>query len=185
MKTVFSKRIVAIISLPIAMSVMGMAIYNLVEIRPKLSAISAILQNASPQDRNPPEMIKTLIDKTPNSENFVIYELLRRFYPPASQRKWHIRQVLWQILLPLNLSREQRYGLFSTLAYTGLTDEQGNLKQGLNNFALYRYGKPLDQLTPYQSATVVVITHSPTHLLRNEALLNQRATWLLSQMQTP
>lgn len=175
------KIFLAVISLPIAI-IMGLAVYNAIEICPKLPAIEAILQNASNQDRNPPQLITTLIDKVPSANTFVIHELLRQFYPPSSQSKWHIRQALWQILLPLNMSQEQRYGLFATLAYTGLNNKNGHPRQGLNAFA--EYGKPLDQLNAYQSATVVAITQSPTRLQKDKALVNQRATRLLFQINT-
>lgn len=160
----------------------ALGIYDFVEIRPKLPAIHAILQNASPQDRNPPLIIQNLIDASFNFDDneknsYVTRLVLNQAYPiPMSPGTWHFRHTVWQLLLPLHFNQKQRYCIYNMMT------EFGGY-QGLNDFALHHFGKPLDQLTTKQSAITVAIVHSPTRFLRNSEALDERANYLLLRLE--
>lgn len=177
---VFFGIILGIFSLPF----IGLGLYDVIDIRPKLPAIHAILQNASPQDRNPPMMIQNLIDASFNfnhqAKNAYITQRIadKVDSTPLTTGARHFRNLMWQLLLPLHFDKSQMYGFYSTMtnfvAY-----------QGLNNFAIQHFGKPLDQLTPQQSATTVAIVHSPTRFLSDNKGLDERANYLLQKLKTP
>ena len=88
--------IVILIITMVCLPFIALELYDFVEIRLKMPAIYAVLQDASPQDRNPPDLIKQLIDiNEPTDINYLATQvLLKQFYPHISQSKYHLHAML-------------------------------------------------------------------------------------------
>ncbi|MCI4569498.1 hypothetical protein [Lysobacter sp. CFH 32150] len=109
--------------------VVGLVAYDTFAIRPHLAQIEGLLAGADPQDASPPRMIRDLIDANAVSPGPYATRLVTsRIYSGLSQGQWHVRNTLWQILLPMHLGKPKMYGLYATLSYNG-TDH------GLTSFA--------------------------------------------------
>lgn len=176
--------VIILIIIMVCLPFIALGLYDFIELRPKMPAIHAILQNASPQDRNPPDLIKQLIDiNEPIDINSLATQvLLKQFYPHISQSKYHVHAMLWQNLLPLHLTKEQQYAIFCSTAQMQAFYTSNQDKKGLNNYAMTQFGKPLDKLTPMQSAITVAISHSPARYGTDPNRLQMRANWLLEQL---
>lgn len=159
----------------IAVPAAALLTYDVVVVRPTLPQIEQILVQARPDEAFPSPLIREMIDANAGSpEPMATRLVIGRVYSGLSQGQWHVRGILWRILLPLHFDRARMYGLYSTLAYNG-TDH------GLGNFARREYGKPLDKLSPSEAATTVAVTHSPSAYLRNRNRLEAHARWLLEK----
>lgn len=161
------------VALLIGVPAVGLFAYDMIAVRRHLDQIHAALAQANPDDSSPPKIICQLIDAnagspTPHATRLVISLV----YSDLTQGQWHVRSVLWRILLPMHFDKPKMYGLYSKLSYNG-TDH------GLSNFANREFGKPLSQLTPMQAATTVAITRAPTIYLTDRARLAERAKVLL------
>lgn len=171
--------ILGVVSLPFV----GLGLYDFIEIRPKLPAINAILQNASPQDRNPPMLIRQLIDiSEPRIEYLAVQPIMWDFYTHSPQSEQALHQALWQILLPLHFKHDELYGIFASTARMQAYYAKPESEKGLNNFALQRFNKPLDQLSMQQSAMTVAMSHSPTSYQKDPQRLEMRTKWLLEKL---
>jgi hypothetical protein len=149
--------------------------YDVAAIRPHLAQIEEILAAANPQDAAPPVMVRKLIDANAGSPTPYATRLVTaRIYSGLSQGQWHVRNALWQVLLPIHMGKAKMYGLYATLSYNGKD-------HGLSSFAAREYGQPLNQLSPMQAANTVAITHAPTIYLRDRGRLAQRSTVLLAK----
>ncbi len=149
--------------------------YDTIAVRPHLTQVEGILAGANPQDASPPEVVRELIDANAGSPNPHATRLVTaRVYSDMSQGQWHVRNTLWQVLLPMHLGKNQMYGLYATLSYNG-TD------QGLSSFASREYGRSLTQLSATQAASTVAVTHAPSIYLKDHGRLAQRARVLLER----
>ncbi len=153
--------------------VLALFAYDMLAVRPHLERIHGVLVQASPEEASPPLIIRELIDANATSPAPHATRLVMSLvYSDLPQSQWHMREVLWRILLPVHLEESEMYGLYATLAYNG-TDH------GLGAFALRRYGRPLSQLSPAQAAATVAMTHAPAPYMREPDKLVQRAQALL------
>ena len=158
-----------------SISVVALAFYDYVAVRPQLPRIERILAQADPLDANPPEAIRRLIDASMGSPTAHATRLVTvRFYAGLSPGEWHLRNALWSLLLPLHLGKDKMYGLYAALAFNGHD-------QGLSRYAVREYGKPLDRLSPNEAAAAVEMTRMPTIYRRNPDKLAQRAAALASK----
>jgi hypothetical protein len=149
--------------------------YDLMAVRPHLADVEEIVQAAHPQDANPSPLVQRLIDANAVSPAPYATRLVTaRIYSGGNQGQWHLRNTLWQVLLPMHLGKEKMYGLYASLAYNG-TD------YGLNSYAMREFGRPLSQLPPADAARVVAVTHAPSIYLRDPGRLDQRAAMLLER----
>lgn len=149
--------------------------YDVIAIQPRIDQVEAILANAQRQDANPPVLVRRMIDaNTGSPSSYATSMVVSRIYPNAGMARWHMRNFLWRLLLPMHVRKTGVYGLYATLAFNG-TD------QGLSSFANREFGKPLDQLTPTQAATTVAITFAPTYFAKNKQRLDRRAEFLLQK----
>jgi hypothetical protein len=166
-----AKAATVLVGVPVA----ALFAYDTIAVRPYLAQIREILAQADPQDASPPAMIRELIDANAGSPTPYATRLVTsRIFSGLSQNEWRVRELLWQVLLPMHLEEFQMYGLYATLSYNG-TD------YGLSSFARREYGEPLSQLTPVQAANTVAITQAPTIYIRNRGRLAQRAKLLLDR----
>ena len=162
-------------ALLVGVPVVALLVYDTVAVRPHLAQIEGVLARANPQDAAPPEIVRKLIDANAGSPTSYATRLVTaQVYPSLSQGQWHVRNALWQVLLPIHIGKAGMYGLYATLAFNG-TD------QGLSHFATREYGKSLNQLSPMQAANTVAVTHAPTVYLRDRGRLAQRSTVLLAK----
>ncbi len=159
----------------VGVTAVALLAYDTVAVRPHLTQVEGILSGANPQDASPPEIVRKLIEANAGSPNPHATRLVTaRVYSDLSQGQWHLRNTLWQVLLPMHLDKTQMYGLYATLSYNG-TDH------GLSSFASREYGISLTQLSPIQAATTVAVTHAPSIYLRDHDRLAQRARVLLEK----
>ena len=165
------KAAVLLVGVPAA----GLFAYDMIAVRPHIAQIEALLAEANPEDAAPPQIIRDMIDANAKSPTPHATRLVTSlFYSDLSQSQWHVRNMLWQVLLPTHFKKSQMYGLYSVLSHNG-TD------RGLSNFARREYGKSLDQLTPIQAATTVATTFAPTAFLKDRDRLAKRARVLLER----
>ena len=153
--------------------IVGLAGYDLVSVRPRLAQVEKILESASAQDANPPPLIRKMIDaNSSDPASTATMNVVWRVYPQSSNLRWHMRNALWRLLLPLHLGQDGMYGLYATLSFNGVD-------HGLNNYAEREFGAPLDKLTATQAATTVAITHFPSRYSKDRESLDNRAAVLL------
>lgn len=151
--------------------------YDFVEVRPRLSQIETLLDQANPEDASPPEIVRDLIDANVGSPTRHAARLiLFRVYPRSSHSVWVWRNLLWSILLPMHFGESQVYGLYSSLSHNGSG-------YGLSEFASREYGLALSQLSPIQASTAVAALGAPTVYTRNRQRLDQRARLLLERLE--
>ncbi|MCS3811220.1 transglycosylase domain-containing protein [Xanthomonas sp. 4461] len=161
-------------ALLVGVPVVALFAYDTMAVRPHLARIQTVLAQANPEDRSPPQIIRELIDANAGSPTPHATRLVTsRVYSGLTQGQWQVRNVLWQVLLPMHLDKSQMYGLYSVLSYNG-TD------RGLSNFARREFGKPLSQLSPMQAATTIAITRAPSIYLGDRVKLAERARVLLN-----
>ncbi|WP_295969223.1 transglycosylase domain-containing protein [uncultured Xanthomonas sp.] len=160
-------------------TLMALAAYDTLAIRPYLALIRDVLAHSNPEESSPPQTIRELIDaNTRSPSRHVARMAVSRLYPDLTQGQGHLRNALWSILLPIHFDSSQMYGLYCVLSYNGID-------HGLRSFAYREFGKPLSQLSPMQAATIVAITHAPTIYLRDRDRLADRARILLARARHP
>lgn len=148
--------------------------YDVVAVQPRLGEVRSLLERAPPLDANPPALVRRMIDANADSPSGHATRLVvSHLYPDAGMARWHVRNALWRLLLPLHLGETGMYGLYATLSFNGID-------HGLSQYAHRTFAKPLDQLSPAQAATTVAITHLPVVYARDGQRLQHRADALLA-----
>jgi hypothetical protein len=160
----------------ISAPVIGLGVYDVVAVQPRLGQVRKILQDAPGQDANPPSLVRKMIDANSGSPSGDATSMVigRIYAPQSTSPRWHMREALWRVLLPLHVGREGMYGLYATLAFNG-TDH------GLTAYASREFGKPLDQLSASQAAATVAVTYFPSAYSRDRERLNRRAEAILGR----
>ena len=166
-----AKAVVLLVGVPAA----ALLAYDVIAVRPHLAEIKEILATANPQDAAPPVIVRQLIDANAGSPTPYATRLVTaRMCPRVNQGRSHIRNALWQVLLPIHLGKDGMYGLYATLSYNG----KGH---GLSSFAAREYGRSLSQLSPIQAANIVAISHAPSIYFRDRRRLAGRSAVLLAR----
>ena len=166
------------LALLVAIPVVSLLAYDLIAIQPRLGQIESILASAPKQDASPPHLIRKMIDANAGSPSTYATNLvISRVYPESPGIRWHMRNALWRLLLPLHVGKTGMYGLYATLAFNG-TD------YGLTNFANREFAKPLDQLSQSEAATTVAITFMPSSFIKDRQRLSRHAEALLQRAGT-
>jgi len=160
--------------LALAALVVALATYDATQVGPRLAEVERILAGGDPQDVHPPVQVARLVDAQLPRLRATVGSQVQAAIEPASGSRSIMRRVAWPYLLSLHLDRVRLQGLHATLAWNGRD-------RGLNRFALRAFGKPLDQLTPVQAATVVAYTHAPAVYARHPDWLRVRAQRLLER----
>lgn len=164
---------------PVLLSVLAFLAYDLQVFQPCRSQIQALLQQADPQDRHPPEQIRHLIAAMHQggaSPSYSVAQSLHRaLLPRTNSLHDSMRSMLWFGLMALHFSPTEMDGLYCRLASNG----QG---QGLNTLALRLFGQPLHALSESQAATVVAYTRSPSLYARSPEQLYIQRDRLLARL---
>jgi hypothetical protein len=160
------KKLAVLILLPIASVTVAFAAYDLAVFQPHKSDIAALIQTASPEDRNVPVLIQDLIcrDLGTKPHTQVARHLLMHLFTQSEHRKggslgWHARFGLWNLLVRLHLSEDELMALYASLAYNGVGT-------GMNALARRMYGKNLSQLSSTEAAALVVYLRAPGRYAR-------------------
>ena len=160
-----------------AASVLIIAAVDLAIYEPHATEIRAIIAQASPEDRTPPELVQDMVHA---SEPRGIYWQLARIlnYKFGSSRQGPnrlISELLWGPLLRMHLSSEEQMSLYCSLIYVG---DYGN---GLSAASLGLFHKPLSELTRQEAAMVAAYPWGPQYFNRHPNSLRERGNSLLQR----
>ncbi|MBD7922671.1 transglycosylase domain-containing protein [Xanthomonas bonasiae] len=164
-------------------SIAAIAAYDVLAFQPRQMEIRALLNRVPPEDRDPPASIRRYIDAAHRStyppSTAVARLLLARLGTPRHENalSWHVRVVVWDLLVSLHLSQDQILALYSTLSYNGVGHGISQLSQKL-------YAKPASALSDAEAATVVAILWAPGLYLHDKSRLERRRDLLLARAQT-
>jgi hypothetical protein len=154
--------------------------YDALVFQPRQSAIQALLDQAPPEDRNPPALIRRYIQASHDSaisrNSYVARLLLLQFDDVRGKGtlRWHLSSALWAFLVSLHMSTDKVFALYSTLPYNGKD-------YGLSALSQRMYAKPLSALSETEAATVVAVLSGPSYYLREKGRLEQRRDTLLAR----
>lgn len=154
------------------------ALYDVFYFMPHQAEIERLLSESDPEDKNPPEAFKLLIEVAHQNEvspsAVVARELLSKLTPMHSQRalNWQLDFALWSLLVQLHTSKNQIYGLYCTLAYNG----QG---YGANKLSMRLFSRPLSELSDEEAATLVLVLKSPKQYQLQQNSLSQPASCVI------
>ena len=165
--------IAVLVGLPLA----GLLAYDLWAVRPHVAEIEALLAKAEPLEASPPKLIRDLIDAgegSPDAYGARLALLQVHGGLELNGMRRHMREELWQVLLPLHLDESAMYGLVVSQTHNGVD-------KGLAAFARREYGRRLDALSPIEAARTVAIIKGPSFMLRDRQRLEARAEWLLAR----
>lgn len=159
----------------------GILLYDALYFLPHRTEIAHLLSQSDPEDRNPSEILKPLIDAShqdtapPSAE--VARGLLNMLTPSTNQRalNWQIDFALWNFLVQLHIPKEQIYGLYCALAFNGLG-------HGANQLSKRIFSKPLSELSDEESASLILILRSPKQYRARQDSLNELRDQLLSRL---
>ncbi|WP_447938754.1 hypothetical protein [Pseudoxanthomonas mexicana] len=169
------RRTVHAMALLVGLPSAGLFAYDVVAVRPHVADIEALLAEAEPLEASPPKLIRDLVDAAEGSPDAYGARLALMQVHGGVERnavRRHMREELWQVLLPLHLDESAMYGLVVSRAHNGVDT-------GLAAFARREYDKPLDALSHLEAARTVAILMGPSYLLRDRQRLEARAEWLL------
>ena len=155
--------------------------YDLFYFQPYRAEMKAMIANASPEDREPPHLVIKLIHA---SEPKGIDQHLSRilFYhfkvlPSRSIPAYRIaHQLMWQQMIRLHLTEQERMSLYCSLVYTGKNDP------GLSAVAERLFNKPLSKLSASEAATIVALLQGPGYYERHQERLHKRRDLLLQRL---
>ena len=167
-------------ALLLATPVVAFFAYDIFFFQPYSDEITQIIAKASPEDRNPPPVVARLVNL---SESKGVEMHLSRiiFYhfnvKPTNQRTINrlARQILWQQLIRLHLTKQEQMALYCSLVYTGKNDP------GLSAASQRLFNKPLSKLSVYEAATVVALPRGPSYYERHPDALTKRRDLLLHE----
>jgi hypothetical protein len=161
-----------------------LGVYDLVEFEPRRAEIDAMLSAGDPLDRFPPNLLPALQRADANGN----------VAPPAARAiliqvdcvdgrcgpNWQIRWLLWSGLVKMHLSESEQLLIVRPRVFFG---------KGVSGYAagaLSVYGRPLNQLSDYELAELVVIARWPTRYRNPEssAHVAKAASELLQQVRT-
>lgn len=168
------------VAVVLLLAVAAFATYDMQVFQPRRTQIDALLQRAPAEDRAPPALIRSyLLAAHPSGAHptgTVARLLLARLEVSRGRGmfEWHMRELLWSLLLSLHLSQDEILGLYATLSYNGAGHGLSQLSQRL-------YAKPLSALSEPEAATVVAVLWSPQLYLRDRARLERRRELLMAR----
>lgn len=176
-----ARKITVLTVIPFIVIFLCLFIYHVIIFLPYKSKIDEALTSANFEDREPPQNVRQLINSAHNTGRSLDGELARIILvkmlnqSPPKMLFWHIQYSLWSILIPLNLSESEKYGLYCALSYNGQD-------YGANELAIRLFSKPLSQLSDEEAAEVVTILWSPS-LAQSPDKLKRRSHKLLLDFQ--
>lgn len=87
---------------------------------------------------------------------------------------WHAKYALWTVLLKIRFDKNEIFALWCHFA----PYEEGN---GLNESAIFHYGKSIDELNCYEIASIVARAKSPLYYSKHPIKLENRINTILSE----
>jgi membrane carboxypeptidase/penicillin-binding protein len=88
---------------------------------------------------------------------------------------WHTTNALWWGLVAIHMSEEEQVTLIASRSY------MGNHRYGLSVESRARFGRPLNELSLEEMATLVAIISAPSLYLLSPERLNTRKEWLIQE----
>jgi len=160
-----------VVGLPVA----AFLAWDAVAFRPHLPEIDRILAQADAEDRDPPPVVRQLIEANVQGvvSQHVAMRLCGRLDPKPGNR--HGTRALWALAVKLHFDPDERMALYAVLAWNGAD-------YGLDRLARRMYGRSLSALTEREAARVVAMTFWPSNFARNTDGLNRRADFLLQHV---
>lgn len=134
--------------------------YDLMYFQPHRAHIAALIDDASPQEKEPPPHIVGLLHASLGNGTAVYASRLLigelRVVPERhSMTQWHLHGVLWWSLTYLHFSEPERVTIILALAPTG------HKRRGVAKTAEALYGVALSDLSLEQAATIIALTKVP------------------------
>lgn len=128
------------------------------EVRPLLPEIRSSLDTFPAEDRNVPSNVASVIWKLDRQHavhvDMQVAQSLLVQSLPMKMGMWHVRSVVWSVLLPIHLDQQTRTALYSH----NLMYEKG---RGLSSAAEYYFHKQPHALTIENVAGLMAIDRSP------------------------
>jgi len=144
------------------------AYYDLTEFQPRRDDIARLIAPAHPDERSPPAMLRKLLltDQHGDPSWTVTRILLSDLEVPRGMRGglgWHGTGFLWWQLVRIHLSHEEQLVILCSRSFLG------RRAYGYEAGARAYFGRPLDQLTDAELATLVVVARWPSRWNQPEA----------------
>lgn len=152
-----------------------LAYYDLTLFQPTLASTQQHMQSA-PLPGMPPLLEKHLQSAYGQSLQFHAGNILLRQSAFGGGDGW--RGFLWGKLAELHLSTQEQIALVVSLSY------MGSNRYGFPAASQAMYGKPIEQLSPTESAALVVLATAPAYYETHPEMLLKRRDQLLAKVGT-
>lgn len=133
-------------------------IYDALVFQPKYQEITQLIESAPLEDQAPPELVKKylLLAEHNRSANYSTRLLVMQAYPTHSSTfVWHLRHVLWQLLIKLHLSMDEELRVISVFCCAGKD-------RGLSALSYRLFNRPLSALNESEAAELSVTLKAPS-----------------------
>jgi hypothetical protein len=157
MKSKVIKYIGGILVIIIFLPIVYTTAYYLVEIRPHSESISEKIKNYSSKSNNL-ALLENMVVKEEGRNGiarYISHSLAIEHTDGYFRNLWHLIGLHWHLWVGVIYSEQEQYALWLALAHYG----KG---QGINGASVYYFNKPIEQLTCYQLAQLVVMVRAPT-----------------------
>lgn len=158
----------------------GFGVYDLVAFQSRREAIDQILSTAAPGESTPSPTLMRLIQISAHNRTaaFTARILIQDMKVPSTTHGmlgWHTTNALWWGLVAIHMSEEEQVTLIASRSY------MGNHRYGLSVESRARFGRPLNELSLEEMATLVAISSAPSLYLSSPERLNTRKEWLIQE----
>lgn len=149
----------------------GTITYYFKRFLPYENQIIQSIERAAPAHKNPPALLPKMALAAVGREKIytVVAEALLKKLNIAQpgQLWWHLDRTSWKLLIKLHYSDKQSLILWSEFIRL---DEL----QGFESIAQAKYQKPMQQLTPAEITTIIVLSSASKYLLNRPEELQSR-----------
>jgi hypothetical protein len=157
MKTKVMKYIGAILVVIVIAPLIYTTLYFLIEIRPHTESIGKMIGIYNIKSPNLTLMENMAVSEESRSgmASYVSHSLAVDNTESGFRNLWHLFGLHWHLWVRVMYSEQEQYSLWLALAPYG----KG---RGMNEAAIYHFNKPLEQLSCYQLAQLVVMVRAPS-----------------------
>jgi hypothetical protein len=169
MKTKVMKYIGAILVVIIIAPLIYTTLYFLIEIRPHTESIGEMIEIYNNKSPNLTLMENMAVSEEGRSgmASYVSHSLAVDNTESGFRNLWHLIGLHWHLWVRVMYSEQEQYSLWLALAPYG----KG---RGMNEAAIYHFNKPLEQLSCYQLAQLVVMVRAPSRFKPGSEKSEQR-----------
>lgn len=156
------KALLGVLAVLVGLPLLAYAAYDLTQFQPRRNEINAIVQQAAPQDREPPEQVVRMLKVSEQRNGPSVYaarllgQELNAVSPHGSMLGWHINSALWWSLVRLHLTEQEQTTVFLSLAPTGKD------RKSFTTTALALYQRQPAELSLAEVATIMALIRQPS-----------------------